>query len=141
MNAGSCSAIRCDRIPDRERLRQQGLVRLDTEPTHQRNRLGASAQQKVLSVVDREVSFADAQIDAPSTPADRGGGIHQGHRNALLDGLDCASQSGPAGPDHDPARRRLAPRGRHFSAPPRGGPNTRVRHAISSLRTGVSAMR
>ncbi len=116
-------------------------MRIDPEQAHQCDGFGACAEQQVLSVGDREVPIADPKVDAPGPAADRRRGIHQRDRGAQASRFDCARQARPARPDDDPVGGAPRLRRHRAMAPPRGGPKTQVRQAISSLRTGVSAMR
>ncbi len=100
---------------------KQELVRIGADLAHQPQRLAVRADQDVLAVVEIDAIYAHAAraaAQAARSFEDRGADA------ALREG-DRSSESGPAGADDRGAAQAV----------------TQVRHAIQSLRIGVSAVR
>ena len=108
-------------IAQLERQAQKKLVRVGADLAHQAQRLAIRADQDVLAVV--EVDSVEGHAPRPAPKA--AGGFEDGYADALLREGDRSSESGPAGPDNRDATQAV----------------TQVRHAIQSLRIGVSAVR
>jgi len=100
---------------------QKKLVRVGADLAHQPQRLAIRADQDVLAVV--EVDSVDGDAPRPTPQAARG--FENRYAKAALREGDRSSESGPAAADNRDATQAV----------------TQVRHAIQSLRIGVSAVR
>ena len=104
-----------------ERQPQEKRARVGADLEHQAQRLAIRADKDVLAVVEVDAVYAHAARAA----AQAARGFEDRYADALLGEGDRGSESGPAGADDRGAAQAV----------------TQVRHAIQSLRIGVSAVR
>ncbi len=118
---------------------KQKLVRVGADPPHHPQRLAIGADQDVLAVVEVHAVYAHA----PGAAAQAARGLENGYGDAALGERDGCGEARPAGADDSyaiqsrPLTLALSPRGEGKLLSGDPGP----RHAIQSLRTGVSAVR